>query len=283
MASSTKDRTEVSGAQARRMLDIVKNPDANPAKIKTAFLAVMGEDIRGAGYTVEEIRDLLGSADGNDEEQDENEEQEEAPAPRNRRRPAAVEEEEGEDDEEEAAAPSKRSAGGKSAAKAQHTRTAAQIAATERMRAASAAKKNGKSASNGKTTAPTRVVEMDPKKILRALKAEDADRWDKVVEVTEVSEKGRPLRVKIRCKIPVTGDPERDEYGKETREIYVQDMFQVHYTTEGAKQARALKRTATREAAHPAPRSERKTGTGGKQRAAASTGTVKGNQRRPAR
>jgi hypothetical protein len=292
-------KVKVSKSQLGRMLDIVKTPNANPAKLKTAFLSVTGEDLRSAGWTVDELRDALTAYENGDAD-----EAPAAAAPKGRsRRPAPEPEpepddfdEDGdedsgddedlgddeddvdgssagyEDDEEDEPAPPRRSKA--KAPPAKPARSAAQIAATERMRAASAAKAEGK----GGTKAPPRpvkVIQTDPVKLLKQLKAEDSERWDKVKEILEVSDRGRPLRVRIRTKVPVTGDPRKDEYSaKGTRDIYTQDMFQVHYSVEDAKKARALRKPAK---AAPA-RQERKAGTGGKDRAAASTGTVKGNR-----
>lgn len=309
------DRTKVGKANLGRILEIVKTPNANPAKLKTAFLSVTGEDLRSAGWTVDELREALQRLDAPAEEA-------EAPAaPKGRsRRPAPEpepeddedeqdddadedsddDEDDSEDDEdyddsdeddedadeedadeeddepEEAPAPRRSRA---AAPASKPTRTPAQIAATEKMRAANAAKANGtgakgkgKGAAKSASTRTPKVVDVDPVRLLKKLKAEDPDRWEKVKEITEVSAKGRALRVLIRTRIPQTGDPRKDPFGKGTREIAVQDMFQVHYSAEDAKKARALRKPAKAPA-----RTERKAGTGGKDRAAASTGTVKGN------
>lgn len=52
------------------------------------------------------------------------------------------------------------------------------------------------------------------------------DDWNKVIEVTEATEKGRPARVTIECQ-----DPQVDGNGEsvcvKTRNIAIQDLFQV--------------------------------------------------------
>lgn len=52
------------------------------------------------------------------------------------------------------------------------------------------------------------------------------DYWNKVVDVSEVNEDGKPLRVIVACQDPHE-DKDGNEVCVETREIAVQDLFQV--------------------------------------------------------
>ncbi len=62
---------------------------------------------------------------------------------------------------------------------------------------------------------------------LKALKKSNPEMWGKVERVTEASDKNRPLRVLIKCTDPQT-DREGNKLCGGTREIAVQDLFQVH-------------------------------------------------------
>lgn len=54
------NRMELTPTVLGRVLKIVKDHDAAPARIKTAFMAVTGRELRGAGWPMQEFRDALG-------------------------------------------------------------------------------------------------------------------------------------------------------------------------------------------------------------------------------
>lgn len=99
----------------------------------------------------------------------------------------------------------------------------------------------------------TPVVKQKPtnEEVLAAYKAKNPERWDRVVEVLEVSDKThRPTRVKIRT---LDDSPQGLP---QFRDIAVQDLFQVRYSVEGQRKAmqklrseRAKARTAERKQA----------------------------------
>lgn len=220
MTTETKGITE---EQARRILGMVGSADASPAKLKTAFLSVVQQDMKAAGVGMDELRSALDdvtSAPGGDTA-------DETPS-----EPAAQK-------------PLSKSARRKLADAAS---TQAKPAAKPAAKQAATQAKASKPAAQPKAEKPKRepkVVETDPKKVLAALKASHPQ-GDRVLEVLEVSERGKPLRVRILCDDPATGQrlPNKKD-GSNCRDIKVQDLFQVRFTVEGSKEARKLARRKT--------------------------------------
>jgi len=213
--SATVERTTLTTSDAARILAIVKNADARPAKIRTAFLSVTGQDMRASGWDVDGVREAMQTAEDMGVKDDTPVEVESPPASDP---PATT---------RLAKAPAKN----------------VQVSKKETGRPAKAANKPAP-----KPRPAPKMVETDPKKLLKQYKSDPAmaKRWERVEQVTEISPTGKPLRVQIRCIDPDTEQPIKGEAGK--REIKVQDLFQVRYTEEGAKRARTLARARQRAA-----------------------------------
>jgi hypothetical protein len=236
--------TKITTKQAARILAIVGRVDAATPKVKMASLSVLGQDLKSAGLTVDDVRAAMQAAsdmgiEAGDEpslkqmaDKESNQVEKEIAAESTtstKRRPAAKKE------AAPAAATTKPNGVAKTTKPAAAKKEAAPKPATTRTPRAKAE--------------PVALSENDVKKLLKQKKEEDPAKWDKVERIVSVTSNGKPERVIIRCKDPKTG-----EYTKDRREIKVQDLFQVNYTVEDTKRWRMMKRGERRAAAKsPAP------------------------------
>lgn len=110
----------------------------------------------------------------------------------------------------------------------------------EKKMAKSPAKAAAAVAAGAAATAPAKAVK-EPKPKVEKPKKEPMEyinpkHRDRVIKITQLSANGKPTRVLIRCD---------DPGGKATREIAVQDLFQVRYSVEYQKTAAKNKRRKT--------------------------------------
>lgn len=216
--------TKVTTKQAARILTLVGGMDAAPPKIKTAFLKVVGQDVKSAGLSVDDVRAAMQAAvdmgiEGGDEPTTDTPDI--APA--------------GAASKSAAKAPAKAAA--KTAPAATKTPAKAAAKSTPAPRKSAAEKR-------GPLQEPT---EAELATMLKDLKKADSERWGRVERIVSLTVNGKPERVVIKCENPDAPGT----YTKERREIKVQDMFQVRYSVEDTKRVRSANRTLARAARKP--------------------------------